>query len=422
MEAAKSTEEFPTRMMFARLDSELTRQDYPPGRLCTRLVGVSPRSFDTSAFNNEETGCETYIIDVSAMDIARCFSNPWFKVVAACCRYDKSHRLMFRDFRSDFDAPSRWLRIEYSVTQEIAGSYAYPAFRAGQPTYLVIKKIEFVTGQVVAPYRRSNAVLNFAPSGVGTSKLTAFHVGQGMCSLYSNQTYGCLFDAGAGTPVTRRAYRKKRRSGSTAFRNDLPALVATLTKRIAIISHPDSDHWRLLEWDPGLLHMIEHVYLPEGEPFLAMKSPAILGKVRELGTSSFRLDSSSIAHVYRSAPCPITANTDALVATVEISGKRALLPGDYVYEAIRNETYKPLAVLMSQDYDAVMVPHHGDEASANLVPSCRVPGTSIAFFSAGNRSGYNHPRQSSIDAHEVEGFLTYQNPTLKDIVAVTLLP
>ena len=50
-------------------------------------------------------------------------------------------------------------------------------------------------------------------------------------------------------------------------------------------------------------------------------------------------------------------------------------------------------------FSSVVVPHHGDSASKIAIPLPASPKSSIAFFSAGNHAGYNHPRTASINAH-----------------------
>jgi beta-lactamase superfamily II metal-dependent hydrolase len=114
-------------------------------------------------------------------------------------------------------------------------------------------------------------------------------------------------------------------------------------------------------------------------------------------------------------------NGECLVAVCETRGKRALLPGDYCYERMSIDTSGGMQPLLTAPYDAVVVPHHGDKASAHEIVS-PVSDNSIAFFSAGDHSYYKHPTVASLARHKSKGFLVVNKHEMADIRSQQLLP
>lgn len=170
-----------------------------------------------------------------------------------------------------------------------------------------------------------------------------------------------------------------------------------MTSTKAIISHLDSDHWRLLEWNSSLLSMVSDVVLPSGQPALALKSKHIKPKVSSEGSLATTLGAASDElRVYRSRSKHSDRNGECLVCEVEIAGKKALLAGDYVYSRMKTDGLAAIARFVRTPYDAIVIPHHGDKASARDVPSPSAHVKSLAFFSAGNPGPYGHPPYTGI--------------------------
>lgn len=425
MQAPPPDEALPEGRLYAQVETLSTLQDYPPRQYCVRLVGVSPKSFDTNAFN-EEAGCETYILDVSFRDAE----------IHGFIR-DYSHRaylsdlgFLSRHFGIDTKfwgekIVSSWLQIDYAISKERTGSYVYSAFREGDsPTYLKILNLQIIKGPTVKAAPVVPNALVFEPDSAGDqTSLTAFHVGQGMCSILAGNSVGYLLDAGAGTPVNRQVYRSCCHPSGVAFQNDLRSAVAPLSKLTAILSHPDSDHWRLLEWDPQLLAKVDRVFLPNGTPALAMASPVVKSKVWGMSDTSITLSPTNGIEIFRSQrnTAPLTRNNDALVAKVYVGKKQALIAGDYVYKDMALDDSALLAALTTMSFDALVVPHHGDAASAQSIPPPKYRRKSLAFFSAGNHQGYKHPTTVSMDTHVAKGYVKIENRFCADILAQKLL-
>jgi beta-lactamase superfamily II metal-dependent hydrolase len=392
--------------IYAKVDQLQSVQDYPPFGNCMRLIGVTPASFEGRWFNDS---CWTFLVDLGWRDIANPDIGWRMSLRSGLCGFD------LIDWEAEL--PNEWIRIEYSLTPEPTGSYAYALFADQEPQYLSIHKVESFDGPVVAPL--ASAPQEFAAtsrSQIGAT-LTAFHVGQGMCSLMTDGTTGYLIDAGAGTPVRRADYRKGK------ILNELSGAFHASGASSAIISHPDSDHWRLLDWDRSLLRAVQAVYLPDGVPALAFRSPAVKPKVVPMKDATFNLQGGSL-RIFRSEPCKPDRNGECLVAAAVIDGRMALLPGDYVYNRMLNDRRpdRVIQCLASRDLDAVVVPHHGDSESALAVVSPLRPDRSIAFFSAGTHSGYKHPTLVSLDNHQRRGFAIVDRHWMRDIKGRRLLP
>ena len=413
-----SPEEFPSNMFYAKIEQGSTIQDYYPLQNCVRLIAVSPSSFQSAAFNLEG-GCAIYILDVGGSDLwGSEFSHRRNLTIFPRPRSFWSEDRVFED-----DSSTSWWEIKYTISSVATGSYAYSAFTSDEPKYLDVSSVKRVKGPAVDPVPLNN-IFSPAPEPVMDKqfKLTAFHVGQGMCSLLSNDKLGYLLDAGAGTPVTRDVYRKKLHRTGVPFVNDLRSAIAGHEKLVAIISHADSDHWRILEWDEDLLAQIEIIYLPAGRPALAFSSPVVKKKIVGIHDISFHLGVTDNLEIHRSAPSVSDKNGESLVAVVTCQQKQALYPGDYVYDRMAVDGNLSIAVLAESRFDAVVVPHHGDEASASVMPWPKVPDESQAFFSAGTHAGYGHPTNASLSAHERKGFVNIDRHTCSHIRAHHLLP
>jgi len=100
--------------------------------------------------------------------------------------------------------------------------------------------------------------------------------------------------------------------------------------------------------------------------------------------------------------------------------ERVLAAGDCVYERFTSDNNPHIKALHTHRYSAVVVPHHGDKASAKaIVPAAR--DGAKAFFSAGTHQGYKHPTAESLNAHVEAKFTNIENPSQLDIVKVNLL-
>jgi len=240
----------------------------------------------------------------------------------------------------------------------------------------------------------------------------------------SGRNVGYLFDAGAGTPVNRANYRAGAHASGSPLINQLRPEALALSSLSAIVSHPDGDHWRLLEWDSSILNAVKTVYLPHGQPALVFSAPNVKAKVKGLIDASFVLSPKSRLDVFRSAPSRSDRNGECLVACAHIDGRTALLSGDYVYDRMANDKREDEAIslLATASFDAVVVPHHGDEASAAVLPWPAQASASIAFFSAGTHAGYGHPTNASLTAHDGKGFAVVDNHWCKDVLSLQLLP
>jgi beta-lactamase superfamily II metal-dependent hydrolase len=406
-------EPFPDGSFKAQVDKVIAVQDYSPLRRCVRLIGISDKSFSNKLFNTDG-GCQTYVIDLSWTDLLPrllLYPRTWMSF---------SLRKNLLEMLEDAP-PGIWLDIRFTKEIEETGSYAYEAFADSEPTYLSIKSVRFIVGPTVEPIALGTAKPAPASIGVAAARLTAFHVGQGMCSLMEDGRDGYLLDAGAGTPVRRPIYRAGVKSGGGSFRNDLLPLIGSLSLN-AIVSHPDSDHWRLLDWDITILSKLTSVYLPAGQPALAFSSPAIKKKVIGIGDTSFSFSGGDSLEVRRSQPNVSDKNGECLVCVAYCGGKMALMPGDYVYDRMAVDFNTNIQAMMIGFFDAVVVPHHGDHASASAIVAPKNPNLSVAFFSAGTRSGYGHPTAASLNAHRARNFDVVDNHRCDDIIARQLLP
>lgn len=402
----------PEKTLFAQVDTLWAIKDYPPVRNCARLIGVDEVSFVQALFNSE-SGCQTYILDIDWRDLPAMAQWSPSRHGSAPCTPNE-------DGVSD---GSVWLRIDYQIGEGIADSYAYPAFEGADPTYIRVQRVSLVPGATVNPVPPA-LVRPPAPNGSSAIpfQLTAFHVGQGMCSVLHGPSSAYVLDAGAGTPVSRKDYLSLAHDDGTIFVNELRPLIASIPKVAAILSHPDADHWRLLDWDVTLLAGLEHVYLPAGEPALAFSAPRVKPKVVGLGDHTFMLNARNWLDVRRSSPTRKDKNGQCLVSVAHCEGRQALLPGDYVYERMLHDANASIRQMAADQYDAVVVPHHGDKASASRVVRPRQMLHSKAFFSAGTHTGYGHPTPASILGHMGQGFLTIDEHERRDVIGRRLLP
>lgn len=398
---------------YAQIDKRRAIQDYEPRHQCVRLVGISSYDYACNAYLNED-GCLTYIIDISRPDFLKILSNS----------YTNQEYFSAEEFLegSGGDVTEWWIYVSYEKASQTTDSYAYMAFIESGPIYLSVRSIRVLDKLVALPPLevKKPAVFN---AGHATGTLSTFHVGQGMCSVYTYAGQQFLLDAGAGKPVTREVYQRNYHLDGSSFKNDLHKVLKPDKRLVAIISHLDSDHWRMLEWDLSLCNHVSEIYFPIGTSFLAMRSAAIVKKVKGLASCTLRFDRRNTLAIYRATPVYSDSNGEGLVVVATCDGYDALLPGDYVYERMLTDLDIDLGILALQSYAAVVVPHHGDTASAKHVPLSSFAGMQfpIAFFSAGTHAKYRHPRHVSLLAHTAQGFTVVADPMCRDIIEKRLL-
>ncbi|MCB9610435.1 MAG: hypothetical protein H6716_27855 [Polyangiaceae bacterium] len=323
-----------------------------------------------------------------------------------------------------------WYRVDFLVVAS-GLSYFYPTFSDASPKFFQATQISStnppasaskaaqayaLTGTLTAATTApSSAQVNL---GHGDVKFTAFHVGQGMCSMVIGSTHGVMFDAGAGKPVTRERYLAGLK------RNDLQSSVASLASiPYFVLSHFDNDHWNVLAWDKSLRDKIHKILVPKVSKrsgrSVAFFDKEVIHKVEETAAYSISLGTPAFIEVRRSQPAASDSNGHALISVVAIGGRRALVPGDYVYARMKKDSESSIKHWAVGPYAAVVVPHHGDEESAEDVPPCMDGGK--AFFSAGTHDTWDHPKQVSIDKHELAKYQVIHKKTEPDIISRTLI-
>jgi len=395
----------PNGVMYAQVDQAVSVQDYPPEAMCLRLIGVSEQDFLSQAFNSDH-GCSTFLIDVAWSDVRAVLGLPerFSPSPLALGRWTEA----LEDWR-----PHWWIVIEYIKQRKITRSYAYELFTdAEPPTYMTVKSLSFVSGPALTAPALSKSIPSIASRQ--NFHILAFHVGQGMCSLVQGGTDGILLDVGAGTPVTRAAYQAN--TNQSIFNNDLESRTQALTALQAVISHPDSDHWRVLDWDQRLRNQVSDIFTPLNTASLGLKSKHVIKNVQAIGNSTVTNGPGGppVLKLHRSAPWHSDRNGECLVVEAVCNG-RVLFPGDYVYDRFAKDGNLDIKALASSSFDAVVVPHHGDAASGLSVVKAS-SSTSKAFFSAGNHAMYQHPRQTSMTAHKSAGFKNISRQLGKPLV------
>ncbi len=401
--------EIPDGVMYCKIETLNAVKDYAPRFPCFRFLGVSEQDF-MSAPSEWKTlsGIKVFLMDI--------------EVPAAMLHVYRWQAFIEDEFEhSASENGPAWIKVEYRRSKNYSDSYAYPVFTGSLPTYIDIISLSAVSGPAVPRVPTSKPTSEvWLPEDSEPWRLESFHVGQGMCSVFHNEVTGVILDAGAGTPVNRQDYQDRK------LVNKLLPLVEKLGcggKLPMVMSHPDADHWRLLDWDPKILDAIGTLYLPGGTPSLAFKSHVVSGRVHGVNSSmTFRTPSGNATlDVHRSMPSYSDKNGECLVAVCQIGGKRALLAGDYVYRRMAADTGPSIPALAGSTYDAVVVPHHGDEASSRGVfrPTSAL---AKAFFSAGTHQGYGHPTASSLGEHRRLGYDVVEDHSSRDLNSVWLIP
>jgi hypothetical protein len=392
----------PDGRMYCKLEAVDAESDYHSNMRCVRLFGISEAQFVQSLEENSTNS----IFDVFIMDIE-------WPAWEALKLYD-----IFLTRERFRDSEPEWLEVSYrrDASADDGQAYAYPLFLGSAPTFLDIQRVVPIHGRAIPRSKTVPAVRPHHPPSSSDYVLDAFHVGQGMCSVFHNGKSGFVLDAGAGTPVIRKIYNQK------GFVNEFMKLVKRLIPLSMVLSHFDVDHWRLLDWDEEFLDRVDTIFVPDNYPSLPFKSSSIEAKVTPIATATLLDDKAASANlrVVRSSPHVSNKNGECLVALCRTRGKIALLPGDYTYRRFSTDGGSEIRALSAAKYDAVVVPHHGDSASADQVVK-PMTDSSIAFFSAGTHSYYKHPKQESLDNHEDLGYVVINKNESIDIKRKRLL-
>lgn len=375
-----------------RLDNVDASMEYGEGT-CLRLIGARPRDIETLEIGE---GINTFSVDIGPSD--------WVRTWLRLCGTPDSCDMCYKCFGA-------WIRVTGRENRE-GPSFFYPAFGLDAPTRFEVTSLEVVNGPAIPPFPAWRPPSELDRNSQYT--LVSFNVGQGMASLVYNDRQGFLLDAGAGTPIKRPGY-------PTLTTNDLAHLCKGKALKL-ILSHGDSDHWRLLAWDDVLRDAIDEIIVPSGMRSIAFFDKRVKHKTRQLsGDERVDLGGACELCLHRSRPLHLTSNNDGLVSIFRKEGEQALVPGDYVYREMTRDGNPAIGRLPGESTKAVVVPHHGDEASANDVPPA-APGA-IAFFSAGDHAGYQHPKAVAVQKHLAAHYTLHGKTSASPPpVAITVVP
>lgn len=404
--------EFRKVEFLAQIDNSLARKDYQRGGRCIRFMAIKKE--DVFFLSNDD-GIPTYTIDLSYWD---------FK------RNTKKHILRDLD---DEEENFSWFYIKGVVGERINSGYFYKTFSRDEPEYFSLIECSSINSPIAVG---NNINKSKGKSNNFTIKseiclydseqycekryqwdFYSFHVGQGMCSFLTDGKTGFLLDAGAGTPIRRGEYIK---NNYNHIKNDLWKLIEHIDNVFVVISHPDSDHWRLLAWDVRIAGKINNIYIPHDTKSITWIDSEIKKKVKSVSENIYFRANNCVLYVFRSNPSKITDNNDCLVCLYrQGNGKYILQSGDYVYSEMQRDSNLRIKNLSNLDYNAVIVPHHGDAASSfSIFPASG--DSASAFFSAGDHLGYNHPTWDSLIGHMMKGYNLILDNMTKEIKAVKL--
>lgn len=404
-------------IFFGNIETYSAAKDYQRNGRCIRIIAVDEENYKKEALENEE-GVSVSTLEISYWEFCRCElgKNRWLTDLAR-------QEIDFRE--GTLDDRKKWYRVEVAWNTKKRHGYAYKTFGGDEPRYFELisctpteNSIELLPPPALQPNEirlLSDPTDNIFGSAPSPWVLSSFHVGQGMCSLISNGKIGVLLDLGAGIPVTRLRYMHEN-----SFRNDLAQAVEPLSSLYLVLSHADQDHWRILAWDEQIRDKIRKIFVPKGAKPLAFKDPAVIKKTAEADDLTINL-STALCHikVYRSKPNQTDDNGECLVAVFEMDKKRALIPGDYVYQRFLTDGNLEIRNLHSLEFDAVIVPHHGDQASStNIV---KASSNAVAFFSAGTHRRYGHPTAVSRHGHAIARYREICDNTYPHIKQVPLI-
>ncbi|WP_256352154.1 hypothetical protein [Pseudomonas yamanorum] len=383
-----------TIQFYCKLEDDNAIKDYLKGGRCLRFTGIKSSEWNEVSLRE---GVTVYIIDVDYWPASQ------------------GNRISYAGGEKKSGVTSHnssaWFLLEFTPGK--GRNYYYAAFGSpseDKPTMgAVVWHRDPIHGPTL-PEPPQVKTLSFNSSG--EYSLHSFHVGQGMAALIDNGHSGIMLDAGAGCPIRRVSY-------PDLATNDFRDLVCALDEVIMILSHPDLDHWRLMQWDSTLADNVDIICVPTQTKQLVFSDKSVNEKIRVFTGTLITLNSNTSLDVFRSKPIHSDQNGECQVCTFHKGQHTVLIPGDYVYERINQDKNTHISNLLNTSYTAIIVPHHGDLASGNQVFTPKTP-ESIAFFSAGTHRGYNHPNPLSLDAHKTKGFKLISNRDETDILKVKL--
>lgn len=393
------------------LDKISINMDFSPDDLCVRLYG----------FNRDELGEEVDSVNIFSFDIE---TNYFHSIKSKKGNYYiPSHIDNFIQKRAYI-----LLKFKHSNTEKAYYIKSYNSESGdgmlNTPQFIEVISMAFAY-QANKLIKKNNLAfdlvtkINFKEeddvifSLDGEIKFNAYSVGQGMCSLLHNGVLGVLVDCGAGTPIKKINYQK-------LSSNQLAIDLLGLKEVYMILSHLDSDHHRLLSWDECILKKVSKICIPSNTSDLFLKDKSFNGKVVSCKQVNVSLPSGNLKS-FRTQPAVAVNenNNNALVSIIKTDKETVLLAGDYLYSLMLRDGNSNIKNLSNEKYSFIVVPHHGDESSQNSVFQAygRAP---LAFFSAGDHSGYNHPHALSVLEHERMNYVNVIDNEHDQIDKITL--
>jgi len=376
----------------------------------TEHQGVRLNSFNRDELNENSTAVSTFSIDIIESE----FYN----------RESKNGNLYVQRHFNSLKNSRCYILLKFKSSNTADGYY----YRNYQPpednkTDQEYTKIKIISLAFVYPsnqlVEKNHLIQNFLDQKINSTDinkefngeiyLNSYSVGQGMCSLLHNGKEGVLLDCGAGKPILKPNYKKL----ST---NKLISDLNALSQVDMILSHLDSDHHRILSWDPSILKMVSNIYIPSNTNDLFFKDKLTFQKVIACSMIKIKF-AKGFLHSYRTEPASFSTekNDNALVTHIRTEKEEVLAPGDYLYKHIHTDLCPEIAALKNNEYTYVIVPHHGDIESGELILSPSKSILAIAFFSAGTHVGYKHPSTQSMDAHSASMFINVVDNENNDI-------
>jgi beta-lactamase superfamily II metal-dependent hydrolase len=407
-------------VIYARIESVVDRKEYQRRGRCVRLLAVNSSDFDRI---EDPEGIEALTVDVSYWKFCEQLFGQWWDT-------KRARKHLEQEVSNDV---GEWYELTLGWGPGSKDGYLYPTFSETPPSYFHLNAVRTKAGprlSTVAPKvvtgHQTRSLLTKALTesyslGSGrTWRLLSFHVGQGMCTLLTDGEQGVLLDAGAGTPILRPNYLHP----ASGWHNDLKTELSSLSVLDLVLSHADRDHWCLLAWDSNIRSKLRQIIVPKGAKSLALKDASVKKKVVASEGLAYVLAGGGQLEVMRSEPTRKTDNTQCLVALYQSDRERhrVMMSGDYVYKDMRKDTSAWVKALTLKTFTAVVVPHHGDEASALKVLPAASTEHAIAFFSAGDHDTWNHPNPASEQAHFLVGYAPVSDKHCSDIRSVQLAP
>ncbi|ELV7529523.1 hypothetical protein QMU90_003486 [Edwardsiella ictaluri] len=387
------------------LDKANITLDYMPEH-----QGVRLNSFNRDELSDDSTAVSTFSIDIKESEfynreskrgnlyVQRHFNN-----------FKNGHCYILLKFKNSNTADGYYYR-NYQAPDESKKDQEYEKIKIISLAFIYPSN-QFVTKnnliQTFLNKKKDHTDINKEMSG--KIYLNSYSVGQGMCSLLHNEKEGILLDCGAGKPILKPNYKKL----ST---NKLISDLNALSQVDMILSHLDSDHHRLLSWDPNILKMVSNIYIPSNTNDLFFKDKLTFQKVIACSIIKIKF-ANGFLHSYRTQPSSFSKekNDNELVTHISTEKEEILAPGDYLYKHIHTDLCPEIAALKNNKYTYVIVPHHGDTESSDSILSPSKSILAIAFFSAGTHVGYKHPSTKSMSAHNKLMFINIVDNENDDI-------